>query len=430
MRFGSSASLKTACLIFLFSAIPCQAKQLSLTITSDPSDAVVEINGKQAGTTPYTVDMDETAFTGPGRFIWSKYLGYAITVTVSKDGCVPQTMTLTKGPFPWRDANGVLRKVFYVITSRSFHFKLEMVGAFLGANPLALPSENVGLPGSREDIIAKVLPAVVVVRSERGSGSGFFILDTGVIVTNKHVISGSTSVTVMTSDANSYKSDSIFVHPWRDLALVKITGDFPFSTIPIANPEKVKVGAEVIAVGSPSAVGTTLYNTVTRGIVSAFRQSNRNGLLLQTDAAINPGNSGGPLINAVGEVVGVSTEKVVGEGASGLGFAIFVSEILQMLKEHFNYTPDFTETATSPTTPAQGGANSVNGTVEVKSVPEGADIYIDGYFSGNTPSTLSMPSGEHKIRISSPGFRNWERIIRVEAESHPMINAILATNQQ
>lgn len=106
--------------------------------------------------------------------------------------------------------------------------------------------------------------------------------------------------------------------------------------MPLANPADVNVGAEAIAIGSPGGVNSILANTVTRGIVSAFRQTDA-GLLLQTDAAINHGNSGGPLLNLYGDVIGVNTLKIVIPGKEGLGFALFVSEIYAMLKEHLNF---------------------------------------------------------------------------------------------
>jgi serine protease Do len=406
-------------IVILFScSIPAMAKKAPFSITSDPPGAVVEMNGKRVGETPYSVELEEYVFKGAGKTIWSKYLNEAITVTVSKDGCVPKSLVITKGPLGWYDLNGALRKTYYVIIDKSFHFKLEKIGDFLGANPLANHSGAKTQTGSLEDIVSKALPAVVTVKSEVGTGSGFFILDSGVLVTNKHVVSGSSSISVVTGKGNSYESDSIFVHPSRDLALVKIHGNSPFPTIPIADPSKTNIGAEVIAIGSPGVGSEILQNTVTKGIVSAFRETENQGLLLQTDVAINPGNSGGPLINASGEAVGVNTLKVVGQDKSGLNFAIFVSEIIQMLKEHFDYTPNYSSVSTpvEPTTKIMA---------EVKSEPDGAEIYIDGKYFGSTPSRLSLSQGEHTIRISRPGFDTWERRVQIESNSSPTVNAIL-----
>lgn len=110
-------------------------------------------------------------------------------------------MLITRGPLGWYDLNGALRKIYYVITNYTFHFKLEKVGQFLGANPLAQASGTKAASGSSlEEMVARVLPAVVTIKSGEGSGSGFFILDTGVLVTNKHVVAGNPIVSIITPE--------------------------------------------------------------------------------------------------------------------------------------------------------------------------------------------------------------------------------------
>src|SRR5262249_43483254 len=121
----------------------------------------------------------------------------------------------------------------------------------------------------------------------------------------------------------------------------------------LAEPSSINVGQEVVAIGSPGLGGLTFRNTVTRGIVSAFRGPNDAGhVYVQTDAQINPGNSGGPLINKWGFVVGVNTLKVVSEGYSGLNFAISSNDVLGMLERRFEYH------ATRGTPPANSGQKS------------------------------------------------------------------------
>jgi hypothetical protein len=110
----------------------------------------------------------------------------------------------------------------------------------------------------------------------------------------------------------------------------------------LADPAKTNVGAEVLAIGSPgTSVSGTLANSVTKGIVSGFRTTDQNGVLIQTDAAINPGNSGGPLVNMQGEVVGVTSLKITGLSITGLNFAISAGELLDTLREHFGYVPNY-----------------------------------------------------------------------------------------
>ncbi len=316
-------------------------------------------------------------------------------------------------------------KYFYVVSSTYFNIKLQKVGDFLGGNPLAAKAANLTPPLtasepkanlSTEELVSRALPAVVTIRSGQGSGSGFLITDTGLIVTNRHVVEGSQKVSVVTSKGESFTSESVFNHPSKDIALIKIQGSsLPY--LKIVDPATVKVGAEVISIGSPGIAGGVLPNTVTKGIVSAFRDAEQFGLYIQTDVAINPGNSGGPLINLLGEVVGISSLKLVAPGIEGLNFAIFASEILKMLKEQFNFVPSYADVGA-----AVKGDKVV---VEITSEPPGSEIFVDGVFTSSTPSKLSLSIGEHLIRVSRPGFKDWERRIGVEAGSSKTLNAIL-----
>jgi S1-C subfamily serine protease len=190
----------------------------------------------------------------------------------------------------------------------------------------------------------------------------------------------------------------------------------------IADPRSVNVGAEVIAIGSPGIGGGILPNTVTKGIISAFRDLGQNGLYVQTDVAINHGNSGGPLMDSRGDVVGVNTLGLGDFGMQGLNFAIYGSEILTVLKKQFQYEPPYLAPAegTTPTAPPEQRPLT-----EVTSEPSGAEIYLDGVFTSSTPSKLSLSIGEHTIRVSRPGFKDWERRIVVDAGSSKTVNAIL-----
>jgi S1-C subfamily serine protease len=261
----------------------------------------------------------------------------------------------------------------------------------------------------------------VTVKTPNGTGSGFCILGTGIIVTNKHVVETFQNVSIVTSKGETIPSRSVYIHPTKDLALIKIdAANFPF--IPLTNPAYVNVGADVVAIGSPGVGGLSLQNTVTKGIVSSFRQmDDEGGLMVQTDVAINPGNSGGPLLNTYGEVVGVNTMGA--SGKEGLNFAIFTSEILAMLKEHFNFTPVYAEAA-GPSV-KEAAKEEVKVPVQFGSEPGGADIYVDGDFVGSTPSKISLAPGEHTIRIARNGYTVWERKMKIEPDSAPSINAVL-----
>lgn len=411
--------------LLLCASVSAHAKK-TLRIESDPADARVEIAGEFVGTTPLTRgNIKDFMFQGP-LYGWSEFLAAPLQMTVSKEGYVTQTIIITKGPIVWASLDRSIIKYFYVISSPYFSIKLQKVGEFLGGNPLAAKDSSsstaLGPPSeskatlSTEEIVSRALPAVVTIRSGQGSGSGFLISDTGLIVTNRHVVEGSQKVSVITSRGESFASESVFIHPSKDLALVKIQGS-SLHYLKIVDPTTVKVGAEVISIGSPGISGGVLPNSVTKGIISAFRDADQFGLYIQTDVSINPGNSGGPLLNLSGEVVGISSLKLVAPGIEGLNFAIFASEILKMLKEEFNFVPSYAD--------AGAAVKSDKVVVEITSEPSGSEIFVDGVFTSSTPSKLSLSLGEHSIRVSRPGFKDWERRIGVEAGSAKTLNAIL-----
>lgn len=161
-------------------------------------------------------------------------------------------------------------------------------------------------------------------RTERGQGSGFIYDPSGLLLTNAHVVEGSTRVTVGLSDGRRVEGTVVGADRVTDLAVVRLGGGGTWPVAPLGNSEALQVGDWVIAVGNPFG----LDQTVTLGIVSSLnRNAAKLGItdkrleLIQTDAAINPGNSGGPLLDADGAVVGINTLVRSGPGA-GLGFAI------------------------------------------------------------------------------------------------------------
>jgi S1-C subfamily serine protease len=163
-----------------------------------------------------------------------------------------------------------------------------------------------------------------------GVGSGVILTADGYILTNRHVVSGSQSLTVAFADGSEKPATIVKIADDTDLALIKVNAT-GLRAAPIGDSTAVQVGQTAIAIGSPLGSYT---ETVTRGIVSgldreitvqdeATRQQTTLKGLIQTDAAINPGNSGGPLLNSAGEVVGINT--AIAADAQGLGFAIPIS---------------------------------------------------------------------------------------------------------
>lgn len=166
-----------------------------------------------------------------------------------------------------------------------------------------------------------------------GAGSGVILSEDGYIVTNNHVIEDATSVTVRLHNGETYDATIIGADSEKDVALLKIeaTGLSPAA---IGNSDELVVGEETVAVGNPLG---QLGGTVTNGIVSALdREITIDGQtmnLLQTNAAINPGNSGGGLFNEKGELVGVVVAKSSGSNLEGLGFAIPINDVMDVVNQ-------------------------------------------------------------------------------------------------
>jgi serine protease Do len=165
-------------------------------------------------------------------------------------------------------------------------------------------------------------------------GSGVIIDETGLILTNNHVVEKADEIKIKTDTGREYSAKVVGRDPKTDLALIRVETDADFpSPAKLGDSDVIRVGDWVIAVGNPFGLG----NTVTSGIISAKGRVIGAGPyddFLQTDAAINPGNSGGPLFNMNGEVVGIST-AIVAQG-QGIGFAIPIRlaiELLPQLKE-------------------------------------------------------------------------------------------------
>ena len=167
----------------------------------------------------------------------------------------------------------------------------------------------------------------------RSLGSGFIIAADGYILTNTHVVDGADEITVKLTDKREYKAKVIGTDKRTDVALIKIEPSAPLPVVKFADPNKLKVGEWVVAIGSPFG----FENTVTAGIVSAKGRSlpQENFVpFIQTDVAINPGNSGGPLFNMRGEVVGMNSQIYSRTGGfMGLSFAIPIDVALDIQKQ-------------------------------------------------------------------------------------------------
>ncbi|MGA8620137.1 MAG: trypsin-like peptidase domain-containing protein, partial [Candidatus Sulfotelmatobacter sp.] len=324
---------------------------------------------------------------------------------------------------PWIALNGTYHGDYWLLKTATFNFSLQKAATnFTGNVQAALGGlDSIALRPSlpTEEIVRTAAPSVLVLQGSGGSGSGFLVTDTGVAVTNAHVAKGQTSLAATTANGQTFIARVEYIDPNMDLSLLKLEG-VNFSHLTVADLSTVRPGSRVIAIGSPSQ---GFQNTVTQGIVSAIGpMSSEPGTWIQTDTAINPGNSGGPLLNSSGEVIGITTQKRFESSdrrpLQGIGFALSSQDLLSVLRRFY---PNMAAQPRSPSSPRVGSAALV-----VSSDTESADIFVDDKFVGNTPSTLTLPSGTHTVRVEAANRVAWTRDIELLQDSNVNLRATLA----
>jgi dipeptidyl aminopeptidase/acylaminoacyl peptidase len=194
-------------------------------------------------------------------------------------------------------------------------------GLIVSEVALELVNEEPDAAMSVAQVVTKVRGSIVQVKVDEGSGSGFVIDAAGLVLTNNHVVSGSTQIKVVFEDGQEFTATLVGRDMVRDLALIKIDpGTRTLVPLVFADRDRVDLGEQMMVLGYPLGARDL---SVTQGLISSLRDDDsRNTRFIQTDAAVNPGNSGGPMVNLYGEVVGVVSSKFVGLGIEGVGFAI------------------------------------------------------------------------------------------------------------
>jgi S1-C subfamily serine protease len=222
----------------------------------------------------------------------------------------------------------VLAAALVVACSPGASYPSSPPSAVPSAAPSATAAGAEALQSDFVDVVNRVSPSVVVVETARGLGSGVVFDTKGDIVTNDHVVDGSSKFLVTLADGRKLDGTLVGTYPEGDLAVVHVTGaDLRPATF--GDSSKLDVGDIVLALGSPLG----LQSSVTQGIISALGRSVPESAsvtlpdVIQTSAEINPGNSGGALVDLAGDVVGIPTlaalDPQLGDtAAAGIGFAI------------------------------------------------------------------------------------------------------------
>jgi len=422
MNLTSRALTVWVCLAVMV-CFPPAGRAHTLTITSNPSGATVELNGVVVGTTPYQVKYPGGYFHGT-KTIYGSLLQHPVRVRVSLKGFLTKELLLTDGPMERVNTTGKVRQQYYLLKSDHFDFALEKVGETLTGAPETAVPPAVRTAARRElpveEIVQRASPAVVLLRGAQKQGTGFLITDTGVIATNAHVVRDESRLSAVLPRGEEVPGRIVYLDADLDFALVKIEGA-GMPHLVLADLSGVAAGQSVVAIGNP---GGGMPNTVTKGIVSAVgpKPELGAGIWIQTDAAVNPGNSGGPLLDTAGEVIGINTARAIstqdGVPVTGIGFALSSSDMLKVLRRF--YPAPTLEKLSAPTKTEEG-----IGSVKITSEPDGAEISVDGKFVGTTPSTLRLAAGPHEIEVKAAGRQPWRRTLEVLKDSDVTLKATL-----
>jgi serine protease Do len=240
------------------------------------------------------------------------------------------------------------------------------------------------------------------------TGTGIIIDERGFIVTNRHVVGSSATVTVRLADGSELPGRVLLRDPSCDLAVLRVEAEEKLKALPLAPASDLMVGETVIAVGHPYGY----VNTVSTGIISALGRQITMPTgevltgLIQTDASINPGNSGGPLLNINGELIGITV--ALREGAQGIAFAINSNTVKQMLARHLS---------------AMRVAGVEHGLVcHVKVLGETGDrqrVVVDNVAEQTPAASAGVRSGDEILTVADRRVSNSFDVERALWERHP-----------
>ena len=254
---------------------------------------------------------------------------------------------------------------------------------------------------------------------QQSLGSGFVVDKAGHVVTNYHVIEGAKQVRVSFSNGSSMKATVVGSDPSSDLAVLKVDASSRALTpLPLGNSDQIEVGDPVVAIGNPFG----LDRTVTAGIVSAIQRaiSSPNGYtidhVIQTDAAINHGNSGGPLLNGLGQVIGVNSQIETGTTATGnvgVGFAIpsnTVKTVMAQLIRQGHVDRAFIGISAAPVT---------GNLARVFRLPVSKGLLVQSVQPGSGASKAGLKAGTTEVTLAGESYNLGGDII-VEAGGTPV----------
>ncbi|MFW6324799.1 MAG: trypsin-like peptidase domain-containing protein [Desulfovibrionales bacterium] len=235
---------------------------------------------------------------------------------------------------------------------------------------------------------------------QKSLGSGVIIdRDKAFVMTNAHVISGASEISVRLQDGREFEAELVGSNPDFDLALLKLKDATSLPEAEMGNSEDILIGETVIAIGNPYGFG----HTVTTGVVSALNRTieTKNGLFsdfIQTDAAINPGNSGGPLLNLNGSLIGINT--AIYAEAQGIGFAIPINKARRVVQELL------THGRIQPVWLGLSGQNMDQRTASYFGLKEVQGMLVNQVYPGTVAEEAGLRPGDIILKVNGFGVKD------------------------
>jgi S1-C subfamily serine protease len=295
-------------------------------------------------------------------------------------------------------------------------------------NPFGGSSGGSGAPQDTSSIVAKVSPALVDINTSltfqhgQAAGTGIVLTPDGVVLTNNHVISGATSISVTDiGNSKTYPADVVGYDRTHDIAVIKLRGASGLQTAVIANSDRVSVGDAVVGIGNAGGVGGTPSSAP--GLVTALNQSitandDSNGTteqltgLIQTNANIQPGDSGGALANSKGQVIGIDTAASAGfsfQTQGNQGFAIPINQADTIATQIRNGQPGAT---------LHIGSTAFLG-VLVDTTASASGATLSGVVSGGPASQAGLQSGDTIVTLGGKPVDNPNTLTALIGQYHP-----------
>ncbi|MHB8190239.1 MAG: S1C family serine protease [Ferrimicrobium sp.] len=369
---------------------------------------------------------------------------------------VPKSTTKTRSPWSTRRINILTVVVAAIVAAATSYGVVTLTGNNsslngrpvviheASASPTALQGGTTSGSLNIPQILAKVEPAVVDITAQgttsngiygqsqfQDAGTGMIISSSGIVLTNNHVIANATSIqATLYNQTKSYPVKVIGTDPAHDVAVLQIQGLSNLPTVTFGHSSQLQVGDPVVAIGNALALQGT--PTVTQGIISALHRSisaSTENLsdMIQTDAPINPGNSGGPLVNAVGQVVGMNTAIISSTSATpaqSLGFSEAIDSVLPVVKHieanHTYYTKSGAGTITGSTAFLGVGIQTMNSQAATQlGYPQNqTGALVDYVYPGSPASNAGLVSGDVIVSLNGNAITDAASLVKyVRADS-------------